>query len=74
MRTCTENGKECNGDTFLRLKDENGIEVAINDDGCGYCSHLEYTFPRNSGCKAYELHQGCYDTEECEGQVKIDVL
>lgn len=74
MRTCTENGKECNGDTFLRLKDENGIEVAMNDDGCGYCSHLEYTFPRDSGCKEYELHQGCYDTEECEGQVKIDIL
>ena len=74
MQTCTDNGKQCNGDTFLRLKDEYGIEVAMNDDGCGYCSYLEYTFPRDSGCKAYELHQGCYDTEECEGQVKIDIL
>ena len=74
FRTCKENSKDCDGDTFLRLRQENGIDVAVNDDGCGYCSYLEYEFPLGSGCQSYELHQGCYGEAECEGTVLIDIL
>ena len=74
FRTCKENSKDCDGDTFLRLRQENGVDVAVNDDGCGYCSYLEYEFPLGSGCQSYELHQGCYGEAECEGRVLIDIL
>lgn len=66
---CTEFGGECNGDTYLRLTDESGFEVASNDDSCGYCSNLLYFFTDH--CQMYTLKQGCYGNNACGGRTSI---
>jgi hypothetical protein len=68
--TCHSDGKTCNGDTFLRLFDEEGIQIDFNDDRCGYCSGITHTFTQH--CQTYTLHQGCYGAKEsCKGMTTI---
>jgi len=65
IETCNGDGKSCNGDTFLRLLDESGAEVAMNDDGCGFCSQITHEF--TSPCQSYALQQGCFEDGSCGG-------
>jgi hypothetical protein len=61
----------CTGDTFLRLVDESGTEVAADDDSdCGYCSLIR--FQRFIvGCGNYTIMEGCYNTGTCGGTVNV---
>ncbi len=62
-------------DTYLRLKDAAGSEVAYNDDdyGCGYnrASTINVT-PNTSG--TYTLHAGCYSTNACNAKVWVKLV
>jgi hypothetical protein len=49
----------------LRLLDESGAEVAMNDDGCGFCSQITHEF--TSPCQSYALQQGCFEDGSCGG-------
>jgi hypothetical protein len=62
----------CNGDTYLRLYDYNGNELAYNDDICGFCSTIVYAV-KSSGCSNFHLHEGCYGDSSCSGQVSVYV-
>jgi len=68
---CNEfNVGSCTGDTYLRIVDSKGIEVASNDDSCGACSKISFIIP-SFGCDKFYIHQGCYGNEACGGQVSI---
>lgn len=62
----------CAGDTYLRLYDAENNEVALNDDYCGLCSTLEHEF--FLPCQEYNLHQGCWGSGSCGGQVSVEVI
>lgn len=66
---CRE-GAECHGDTYLRLF-FNDTELTSNDDTCGLCSKVSYTFYSEPGCHELSLHQGCYDSSTCSGAPMI---
>ncbi|WP_164014678.1 trypsin-like peptidase domain-containing protein [Pyxidicoccus trucidator] len=53
-------------DTFLRLVNAGGTEVAFNDDTCGAGSRITYTAPADG---IYQLRAGCYGTNACSGTV-----
>lgn len=62
-------GAQCQGDPYLRLF-LNGTEVESNDDHCGLCSKIKYTYP-GPGCVNLSLHEGCYNSRACEGEPMI---
>ena len=66
-------GGSCSGDQYIRLYNEQGYEVASDDDsGCSSdCSKIQYTTPAGSGCQQYSLSQGCYSSESCSGQFAV---
>lgn len=74
LTTCTPFGT-CKGDTFLRLFDKDGFEVAMNDDGpgaCGKCAQILYNPPQDNPCQTYTLREGCGNNgngEDCSGTV-----
>ena len=61
----------CGGDTYLRLFNATGSEVASNDDSCNYCSAI--TYAATGDCQTYKLKQGCYASGSCSGTVMITV-
>jgi hypothetical protein len=61
----TNNGGACSGDTFLRIFDPNGVQVASNDNSCGACSTA--TFKATMACSMYTIVQGCVGTTTCSG-------
>lgn len=77
LSTCpTSPGAICQGlnggpaDSFLRLFDASGQEVANNDDGpagCGKCSQINYLPPPGSGCQNYVVREGCGNTVGSQG-------
>jgi RHS repeat-associated protein len=65
--TCGVTGSSGSGDTFLRLKNPGGTEVARNDNACtGLLSYLTYVAP---GAGTYELVEGCAGMTSCTGTV-----
>mmetsp|Transcript_23813 Transcript_23813/g.44217 ORF Transcript_23813/g.44217 Transcript_23813/m.44217 type:complete len:545 (+) Transcript_23813:149-1783(+) len=66
------------GDTYIRLYNALGADVARNDDGgCGQYggSRLWYNvFTKGVTCRWFYLHQGCYDEVTCGGQTYVTVL
>jgi len=57
------------GDTYLRLFDANGQQVAASDDACGsLSSNISYTVPANAG-GTYTIRAGCYSSLSCSGTV-----
>jgi hypothetical protein len=61
---------DCTGNTFIRLHDERGVEVAVNNDKCGFCSSLSYA-PLGPGCREYALVQGCHLNTNCSGNTVV---
>jgi hypothetical protein len=51
-------------DTYLRLVDGAGVEVAANDDTCGLASRIIYTAPADG---VYEVRAGCFADRACGG-------
>ena len=44
--------------------------MASNDDYCGNCSSISYTFTE-TGCDTYQLHEGCADNQACSGVIRV---
>ena len=74
MGSCTSiNGagiSTCKGDEYIRLFNSQGDQLAFNDDGgpgCGQCSLITYTVPRNMPAQNYFIREGCYKNGACSG-------
>jgi V8-like Glu-specific endopeptidase len=68
--TCGVPGASATGDTYLRLFNPAGVQVALNDDGCGGSgSKLTYTVPAGAPGGAYQVRAGCYGATSCSGKV-----
>jgi hypothetical protein len=67
--TCGVAGASATGDTYLRLFNAAGTQVALNDDGCGgSTSKISYTVPAGAGGK-YTARIGCYGNTSCSGKL-----
>ncbi len=67
--TCGVAGASATGDTYLRLFNAAGTQVALNDDGCGgSTSKIAYTVPAGAGGK-YTVRVGCYGNTSCGGKL-----
>jgi lysyl endopeptidase len=65
--TCGLAGSSASGDTYLRIHDSNGAQVAANDDACGgLASNVSYT---STAYVSYRLRAGCYSSTSCSGTV-----
>jgi hypothetical protein len=58
------------GDTYLRLRAPDGVEVAASDDACGNGSQIVHTAQRNGN---YTVRMGCYSTGDCSGTVVYSI-
>ncbi len=67
--TCGVSGAGGSGDTYLRLLNPQGSEVAANDDACGYLSNLSYVVPSTG---TYYIRAGCYSSGSCSGTVAFN--
>jgi len=77
VSTCgaTVPGASGTGDTFLRLVNPAGVEVASNNDGggaCGLLSSLNYTVPAGGG-GLYSIGAGCNLMLACSGAVVVQI-
>ncbi len=67
LGTCGVTGSAFTGDTWLRLRNSAGTEVASNDDACGgRGSQITYTATVAGN---FEIRGGCYTTGSCTGTV-----
>lgn len=68
--TCGMSGASAVGDTFLRVKDANGIEIASNNNaqGCNGGSNLSFVIPATG---TYTIHAGCAGNTSCSGTVAL---
>ena len=67
--TCGVAGAVANGNTWLRLNNPSGQEVASNDDAggsCGLGSSLSLVIPTTG---SYVIRAGCYSSTSCSGTV-----
>jgi hypothetical protein len=63
--------QDCRGDQYLKLFDAESKQVAENDNSCGLCSLVNYTIPAKASCAQFTLRQGCANSAECSGIVRI---
>lgn len=71
LGTCGLVGATNSGDTFLRLKNQLGQEVASNDDACGGVgSNISYVA---SSSGTYTIRAGCFQNNSCSGNVTYSV-
>jgi Zn-dependent metalloprotease len=68
--TCTVPGSSGTGDTFLRLFNPSGVQVASNDDSCGVLSFASHA-ATTSG--TFQIRAGCYSSNSCSGTVAYTV-
>jgi hypothetical protein len=66
--TCGVPGASGTGDTYLRLKNPSGGEIAANDDSfsCGLLSNLAIVAPTTG---TYVIQAGCFGSDACTGTV-----
>jgi V8-like Glu-specific endopeptidase len=67
LGTCGLPGATFTGDTFLRLYNASGTQVANNDDGCGGVGS-SITFTATTAGN-YEIRGGCFQNSACTGTV-----
>lgn len=70
--TCGVPGSSGSGDTYLRLNNPSGQEIARNDDAgspCGLLSNLSIVVPVTG---TYTLRAGCFSTGSCGGTVAFN--
>jgi hypothetical protein len=72
LGTCGVAGSSGSGDTYLRLYNPSGVQVAVNDDACGVLSNLSYQIPLNAS-GVYQIRAGCYSSGSCSGTVAYTV-
>jgi hypothetical protein len=59
------------GDTWLRVKNPTGGEIASNDDSChGTASNISFVAAATGN---YTIHGGCYSNNSCKGTVAFIV-
>ena len=66
----------CDGDTFLRLFNSDGNEIAVNDNvnERSLCSEISFSLPQEHECGEYSFHLGCSGNgERCAGQLDISL-
>jgi len=67
--TCGLPGAWGSGDTYIRLFNGYGTQVAYNDDNCsGLSTYFMYTVPSGGG-GLYTIKAGCYSGGSCSGNV-----
>ncbi len=66
----TYNLATCSGDTYLRVLDANGNQVAANDNFCGSCSSVTFR-PTSTACTVYTIVEGCAGNDICSGTVAV---
>ena len=70
---CNETGLT-SGDTYMRLFNDDGEQVKVNDDYCGYASYMLFALPTYyDTCRNYSLNMGCYDSTLCTIQLDFRV-
>ena len=70
--TCGVPGAQGAGDTFLRLNNPFGVEIAANDDAgtpCGLRSNLSIVAPTTG---TYVIRAGCFGDTSCSGVVSFN--
>jgi hypothetical protein len=70
LGTCTVPGSSGTGDTFLRLFNPSGVEVASNDDSCGTLSFASHAATVSGN---FTIRAGCFSTGSCSGTVAFTV-
>jgi hypothetical protein len=65
--TCGVPDASFNGDTFLRVFDPSGAQVALTDDACGGLGSRSVVTAATGG--AYQIRTGCYSSSSCSGTV-----
>ncbi|NOJ90048.1 gliding motility protein, partial [Myxococcus xanthus] len=71
VATCGLTGTQFTGDTWLRLRNPAGTEVATNDDACGgRGSSITFTATTAGN---HEVRAGCYSTGSCTGRVVWEI-
>ncbi|MFP2911505.1 trypsin-like serine peptidase [Pyxidicoccus sp. 3LFB2] len=68
--TCTVPGATGTGDTYLRLYNAAGQQVASNDDACGVLSFASF---KATTAGTYQIRAGCYSSNTCSGTVAYTV-
>jgi hypothetical protein len=69
--TCGVVGARVGGDTVLRLRDPDGVEIAYSDDACGGLgSRISFRATRTG---AHQIVLACYSGEGCGGRVAWQV-
>ncbi|HWN67749.1 MAG TPA: pre-peptidase C-terminal domain-containing protein, partial [Haliangium sp.] len=68
--TCTVPGSSGTGDTFLRLFNPSGVEVASNDDSCGTLSFASHAATVSGN---FTIRAGCFQNTSCSGTVAFTV-
>ena len=68
--TCGVAGATSNGDTYLRLLNPAGVEVASNDDACGVASMIAYRVPTSG---IYQVRAGCFANDFCGGTLGYSI-
>ncbi|HEU4408176.1 MAG TPA: serine protease [Polyangiaceae bacterium] len=68
--TCTVPGASGTGDTFLRLFNPSGVQVASNDDSCGSLSFASHTAAVSGN---FQIRAGCFNNTSCTGTVAYTV-
>jgi hypothetical protein len=69
VATCGVAGASGSGDTYLRVNNPSGQEIASNDDAsgaCGLSSNLSFIVPTSG---TYVIRAGCYGSSACSGTV-----
>jgi hypothetical protein len=71
LGTCGVSGSTFSGDTYLRIYNISGNQVAANDDACGGLgSRIEFTANITG---AYQIRMGCYSSGACSGTLAYSV-
>jgi V8-like Glu-specific endopeptidase len=68
--TCTVPGSSGSGDTFLRLFNPSGVQVASNDDSCGTLSFASHAATVSGN---FQIRAGCFQNLSCSGTVAFTV-
>jgi len=68
LGTCGVQGASGTGDTYLRLFQSPGPQVAYNDDGCGLLSNIQFLVPWGKAGE-HQVRAGCYSNGSCNGTV-----
>jgi Zn-dependent metalloprotease len=70
LGTCTVPGSSGTGDTYLRLYNPSGVQVASNDDSCGTLSFASHAATVSG---TFQIRAGCYSSNSCSGTVAYTV-